>query len=58
MSGSSGPLTPLCPRSRLLGKLEVLGWPQPFEEALDPYEDARVAEFQTAFADLLTLELV
>ncbi|GAA5905863.1 hypothetical protein JCM8208_003360 [Rhodotorula glutinis] len=44
--------------SRLLGKLEVLGWPQPFEEALDPYEDARVAEFQTAFADLLTLELV
>jgi len=36
----------------------VLGWPQPFEEALDPYEDARVAEFQTAFADLLTLELV
>ncbi|GAA6047744.1 hypothetical protein JCM3770_001756 [Rhodotorula araucariae] len=44
--------------SRLLGKLEALGWPQPFEEALDPYEDARVAEFQTAFVDLLTLEAV
>ncbi|GJN87986.1 hypothetical protein Rhopal_000941-T1 [Rhodotorula paludigena] len=42
--------------SRLLSKLEALGWPQPFEEALDPYEDSRVADFQTAFADLLTLE--
>lgn len=42
--------------SRLLEKLETLGWPQPFAEALDPYEDNRVAEFQTAFVDLLTLE--
>ncbi|BGP19054.1 hypothetical protein JCM10213v2_007137 [Rhodosporidiobolus nylandii] len=44
--------------SRLLSKLETLGWPQPFSEALDPYEDPRVAEFQTAFVDLLTLELL
>ncbi|GEM09225.1 rint-1 family protein [Rhodotorula toruloides] len=42
--------------SRLLSKLESLGWPQPFAEPLDPYEDPRVAEFQTAFVDLLTLE--
>ncbi|GAA5876838.1 hypothetical protein JCM3774_000787 [Rhodotorula dairenensis] len=42
--------------ARLLEKLETLGWPQPFAEALDPYEDQRVAEFQTAFVDLLTLE--
>lgn len=42
--------------SRLLEKLETLGWPQPFAEALDPYDDPRVAEFQTAFVDLLTLE--
>lgn len=40
----------------MLEKLETLGWPQPFAEALDPYEDQRVAEFQTAFVDLLTLE--
>ncbi|GAA5984113.1 hypothetical protein JCM11641_000317 [Rhodosporidiobolus odoratus] len=44
--------------SRLLAKIEVLGWPQAFEEPLDPYEDPRVAEFQTAFVDLLTLELL
>ncbi|GAA5857348.1 hypothetical protein JCM8547_002233 [Rhodosporidiobolus lusitaniae] len=44
--------------SRLLAKLEALGWPQPFAEPLDPYEDNRVAEFQTAFVDLLTLELL
>ncbi|GAA5884946.1 hypothetical protein JCM6882_007164 [Rhodosporidiobolus microsporus] len=43
---------------RLLAKLEALGWPQPFNEPLDPYEDPRVAEFQTAFVDLLTLELL
>ncbi|GAA5979575.1 hypothetical protein JCM10908_002971 [Rhodotorula pacifica] len=42
--------------SRLLEKLETLGWPQPFAEALDPYEDQRVADFQRAFVDLLTLE--
>ncbi|GAA5951427.1 hypothetical protein JCM21900_004406 [Sporobolomyces salmonicolor] len=42
--------------SRLLAQLETLGWPQPFAEPLDPYEDHRVAEFQTAFVDLLTLE--
>ncbi|KAL7344118.1 RINT-1 family protein [Rhodotorula toruloides] len=42
--------------SRLLSKLESLGWPRPFAEPLDPYEDPRVAEFQTAFVDLLTLE--
>ncbi|BGP53378.1 hypothetical protein JCM8202v2_000937 [Rhodotorula sphaerocarpa] len=42
--------------SRLLEKLETLGWPQPFAEALDPYDDPRVAEYQTAFVDLLTLE--
>ncbi|GAA6012527.1 hypothetical protein JCM10207_009031 [Rhodosporidiobolus poonsookiae] len=44
--------------SRLLAKLETLGWPQPFAEPLDPYEDPRVAEFQTAFVDLLTLDLL
>ncbi|GAA5831097.1 hypothetical protein JCM11251_005141 [Rhodosporidiobolus azoricus] len=44
--------------SRLLTRLEALGWPQPFAEPLDPYEDPRVAEFQTAFVDLLTLELL
>ncbi|GAA6059630.1 hypothetical protein JCM10212_004133 [Sporobolomyces blumeae] len=44
--------------TRLLSKLEALGWPQPFAEPLDPYEDPKVAEFQTAFVDLLTLELL
>jgi hypothetical protein len=50
------PVTDSETNSRLLEKLETLGWPQPFAEALDPYEDQRVAEFQTAFVDLLTLE--
>ncbi|GAA6035080.1 hypothetical protein JCM8097_002174 [Rhodosporidiobolus ruineniae] len=44
--------------SRLLAKLETLGWPQAFAEPLDPYEDAHVAEFHNAFVDLLTLELL
>lgn len=43
---------------RLLAKLEALGWPTPFAEPLDPFEDPKVAEFQTAFVDLLTLELL
>ncbi|GAA5849815.1 hypothetical protein JCM5353_008618 [Sporobolomyces roseus] len=44
--------------TRLLAKLEALGWPTPFAEPLDPFEDPKVAEFQTAFVDLLTLELL
>ncbi|GAA5901887.1 uncharacterized protein JCM6883_000427 [Sporobolomyces salmoneus] len=44
--------------TRLLSKLEALGWPTPFAEPLDPFEDPKVAEFQTAFVDLLTLELL
>ncbi|GAA6009959.1 hypothetical protein JCM11491_000881 [Sporobolomyces phaffii] len=44
--------------TRLLSKLEALGWPTPFPEPLDPFEDSKVAEFQTAFVDLLTLELL
>ncbi|GAA5982642.1 hypothetical protein JCM5350_002133 [Sporobolomyces pararoseus] len=44
--------------TRLLNKLESLGWPTPFQEPLDPFEDSKVAEFQTAFVDLLTLELL
>ncbi|GAA5936810.1 uncharacterized protein JCM15063_000067 [Sporobolomyces koalae] len=44
--------------TRLLAKLEALCWPTPFAEPLDPFEDPKVAEFQTAFVDLLTLELL
>ncbi|GAA5963767.1 hypothetical protein JCM3765_006844 [Sporobolomyces pararoseus] len=44
--------------TRLLNKLESLGWPTPFQEPLDPFQDEKVAQFQTAFVDLLTLELL
>jgi hypothetical protein len=44
--------------TRLLNTLESLGWPTPFPEPLDPFQDEKVAQFQTAFVDLLTLELL